>query len=69
MGTDFPKDQIAAAGKHCVHGFGVNEQSVVFYAGDAAQLNRDLPKYLEGEYALRKVVLRANSCAQGCPRS
>ena len=61
LGTDFTKDQIAAAGKHCVHGFWVNEQSVVFYAGDAAQLNRDLPKYLEGEYVSRKVVLHVGT--------
>ena len=61
VGNDFTKDQIAAAGKHCVHGFWVNEQSVAFYAGDAAQLNRDLPKYLEGEYASRKVVLHVGT--------
>ena len=61
FGNDFTKDQIAAAGKHFVHGFWVDMQSVVFYAGDAAQLNRDLPKYLEGEYASRKVVLHVGT--------
>ncbi len=30
VGSDFSKEQIAAAGKHCVHGFWVNEQTVVF---------------------------------------
>ncbi len=61
LGSDFTNDQIAAAGKHCIHGFQVNEQSVVFFAGDAAQLNRDLPKYLEGAYASRKVVLHVGT--------
>jgi hypothetical protein len=61
LGSDFTTDQIAAAGKHCVHGYWVNEQTVVFYAGDAAQLNRDLLRYLEGEYASRKVVLHVGT--------
>jgi hypothetical protein len=61
LGNDYTKDQIAAAGKHCVHGFWVNEQNVVFYSGDTAQLNRDLSKYLEGEYASRKVVLHVGT--------
>jgi len=61
VGLDFTKEQIAAAGKHCVHGFWVNEQTVVFYAGDTAQLNRDLPKYLEGQYATRKVVIHVGT--------
>lgn len=57
VGKDFTKDELAAFGKHCVHGFWVNQQTVLFFAGDAAQLNRDLPKHLEGEYAPRKVVV------------
>ena len=61
LGNDFTKDQIATAGKPCVHGFQVNEQIVVFFTGDAAQLNRDLLKYLEGEYASRKVVLHVGT--------
>jgi hypothetical protein len=57
VGSDFTKDEIAAFGKHCVHGFWVNQQTVLFFAGDAAQLNRDLLKHLEGEYASRKIVI------------
>ena len=58
-GADFTKEQIAQIGKHCVHGFWLNEQTVIFYAGDTAELNRDLPKFLEGQYATRKVVVHA----------
>lgn len=54
---DFTKEQIAASGKHCVHGFWVNEQNVAFYAGDTAQLNRDLALHLKGEFASRKIIL------------
>ncbi len=61
VGNDFTKEQVAAAGKHCVHGFWVNEQSVVFFAGDTDQLNRDLPKRLEGQYATRKVVIHVGT--------
>lgn len=60
-GNDFTQEQIAYAGKHCVHGFWLNEQIVVFYAGDTAQLNRDLPRYLEGQYATRKVVIHVGT--------
>lgn len=61
VGSDFTKEQIAAAGKHCVHGFWANEQTVVVYAGDTAQLNRDLSKFLEGQYETRKVVLHVGT--------
>jgi hypothetical protein len=61
LGNDFTKEQIAAAGKHCVHGYWVNLQNVLFFAGDVAQLNRDLPKYLQGDYASRKVVLHVGT--------
>ena len=57
LGCDFTKEEIAAAGKHCVHGYWVNEQSVAFYAGETTLLNRELPKYLEGNYSTRQVVL------------
>jgi len=60
-GSDFTKDQIATAGKHCVHGFWVNQQTVVFYAGDAFLLNREFSKCLEGEFALRKVVIHVGT--------
>ena len=62
LGADFNKDQIAAAGKHCVHGYWLNAQTVVFYAGDGAQLNRDLPKHLVGgDFASRKVVIHVGT--------
>ncbi len=60
-GSDFTKDQLAAGWTHCVHGFWLNEQIVKFYAGDTDQLNRDLPKFLEGQYASRKVVLHVGT--------
>jgi hypothetical protein len=61
IGNDFTKDRIAVAGKHCVHGFWVNEQTVVFYAGDTSLLNRDLVRLLDGKYASRKVVIHAGT--------
>ena len=67
LGSDFSKDQIAAAGKHCVHGFWVNQQTVMFYAGDTAQLNRDLAKLLEGQYAARKVVIHSGTSKARSP--
>jgi hypothetical protein len=61
LGSDFTKEELAAAGKHCVHGYWVNEQTVTFYAGDTAQLNRDLARLKDGDYASRKVVLHAGT--------
>jgi hypothetical protein len=61
LGWDFTKDDYANAGKHCVHGFWVNETSVAFFAGDASQLNGDLSKHLEGQYASRKVVIHVGT--------
>jgi hypothetical protein len=58
---DFTKEQRAAAGKHCVHGFFSNESTVAYYFGDAAQINLDLPKLLEGRYATRTVVLHVGT--------
>lgn len=67
LGSDMNKEQLAAAGEHCVHGFWVNEQTVLFFAGDAAQLNRDLPKHLEGNYAVRKIVIHPGTQRAGSP--
>jgi hypothetical protein len=67
LGSDFSKDQIAAAGKHCVHGFWVNQQTVMFYAGDTAQLNRDLAKLLDGQFAARKVVIHSGTSKARSP--
>jgi hypothetical protein len=61
VGSDFSKEEVAAAGKHCVHGFWVNEQTVRFYAGDTALLNDDLSRWLEGQYASRKVVIHSGT--------
>jgi hypothetical protein len=61
LGSDLSQKEIVAHGKHCVHGFWVNEQTVTFYAGDAELLNRDLVKLLEGQYASRKVVIHAGT--------
>jgi hypothetical protein len=67
LGSDLSKAELSSAGKHCVHGFWVNEQTVLFFAGDANQLNRDLPKYLEGSYASRKVVIHAGTTRAKSP--
>jgi hypothetical protein len=60
-GFDFTPAMISAAGKHCVHGFWVNEQSVAFYAGDTDQLNHDLSEHMEGRYATRKLVIHVGA--------
>ena len=60
-GHDFTEGQVAAVGKHCVHGFSISEQTVVFYAGDTARLNDDLSRFLEGQYATRRVVIHSGT--------
>ena len=40
LGSDHPKEQLAAQGPNCVHGFFINESDVFFFAGDAADFNR-----------------------------
>jgi hypothetical protein len=61
LGWDFTKDDYAAAGKHCVRGFWVNDTSVAFYGGEVALLNGDLAKALERAYATRTVVIHVGT--------
>jgi hypothetical protein len=62
LGWNFTKEDYAAVGKHCVHGFWVNEMSVAFVTGDMAQLNVDLAKLgVEGHYATRKVIIHVGT--------
>jgi hypothetical protein len=67
LGVDLTPQEIAQRGKHCVHGYWINERQVTFYAGDTAQLNRDLAKMLEGSYASRKVLIHAGTTSAGSP--
>jgi hypothetical protein len=39
LGSDHPREQLAAQGRNCVHGFFVNKSDVYFFAGDAADFN------------------------------
>jgi hypothetical protein len=56
-GIDMKKEELAAVGKHCVHGYYVNETSVVFFQGNAVQLNDDLSKLKDARLASRKLVI------------
>lgn len=64
--VDFTKEEVAAAGKHCVHGYTVNVTTVVaFFAGDAASFNEQLSTLgkskhelqQDATFATKKVVL------------
>ena len=44
LGSDHTKEQIAAQGKTCVHGYWINSSDVYFHAGDVASLNQYLAK-------------------------
>ena len=62
LGADFSAKEIAAMGKHCVHGYWVNELTSYFYRGDAAAFNEHIKKLDEQAlapvtWASRKVIL------------
>jgi len=61
LGGDYSKEQIATAGKHCVHGYWVNDRTNLFFAGDTAQLNRDLLKYVAWPCSKRKLVIHVGT--------
>jgi hypothetical protein len=61
LGSDFTKNQLATFGEHCVHGFWVNGDTVTYYAGDTAQLNRDLQNCVGGQCKSRKVVIHVGT--------
>lgn len=62
IGADFSAKEIAAMGKHCVHGYWVNELTSFYFRGDAAAFNEHIKK-LDAEqmfpvtWASRKVIL------------
>jgi hypothetical protein len=40
LGADHPKEQLAAQGKNCVHGYFVNSTDVYFFRGNAEEFNK-----------------------------